>query len=388
MLPVRRFGGRMAQETHDELMPDLHKTMTMADSLERGREAFAQRAWTDACVQLAAADRVHPLGPEDLQRHAMAAYLTGKEAESADLWARAHQEFLRCGDVERAARCAFWLASGLQEHHDHARAVAWVARAQRLLDDSRRECVEHGYLLLVVALDTFLKGDVAGAYALFSQAAEIGERFGDPDLIALARHSLGRGLIRMGKPREGVRLLDAAMVAVDAGEVSPLAAGDVYCSVIEGCLEVFDLRRAHEWTTALTRWCESQPDLVPYSGQCLVRRAEILQLHGAWPDASVAAARACERLLQRRGHPASGSAFYQCGELHRLRGEFVEAEEAYRQASRYGRRPQPGMALLRLARRQRSWRGWQRILTRGCCARQRRTRVERSCSPMVMGAQR
>jgi hypothetical protein len=167
--------------------------MTMVDNLERGREAFARRAWTEACTHLAAADRDHPLGPEDLQQHAAAAYLTGKEAESADLWARAHQEFLRCGDVERAARCAFWLASGLQEHHDHARAGAWVSRAQRLLDDNCRECVEHGYLLLVVALDTFFQGDLAGAYALFSQAAEIGERFSDPDLIALARHSLGRG---------------------------------------------------------------------------------------------------------------------------------------------------------------------------------------------------
>jgi DNA-binding CsgD family transcriptional regulator len=326
--------------------------MTKADSLERGRDAFTRRAWTDAYVQLATAARDRPLGPEDLQRQATAAYLTGKEAESADLWTRAHQEFLRCGDVERAARCAFWLASGFQEHHDHARAVAWVSRAQRLLDDSRRESVEHGYLQLVVALDTLFKGDLAGAYALFSQAAEIGERFRDPDLIALARHSLGRLLIRMGKPQEGVRLLDAAIVAVDAGEVSPLAMGDVYCSVIEGCLEIFDLRRAQEWTTALTHWCESQPDLVPYSGQCLVRRAEILQLHGAWPDASAAATRACERLLQRNGHPASGSAFYQCGELHRLRGEFADAEEAYRRASRYGRKPQPGLALLRLAQGQ------------------------------------
>ncbi len=35
--------------------------------------------------------------------------------------------------------------------------------------------------------------------------------------------------------------------------------------------------------------------------------------------------------------------------MHRLRGEFDEAEQAYRHASRHGREPQPGLALLRLA---------------------------------------
>jgi DNA-binding CsgD family transcriptional regulator len=326
--------------------------MNMAGAIALGRDAFARSAWTDACVHLAAADRDQPLEPEDLQRLATALYLTGKEAESADIWARTHQEFLRRGEVERAARCAFWLASGLQEHHELARALAWVSRAQRLLEESQRECVESGYLRLALALDAIIKRDAGSAYTLFAEAVAIAERFRDHDLLALSRQGLGRILIRMGKTQEGVRLLDDAIVAVDAGDVSALAAGDVYCSVIEGCLEIFDLRRAREWTTALTRWCESQPDLVPYSGQCLTRRAEILQLQGAWTDASAAAAKACERLLLRAGHPASGAAFYQCGELHRLRGEIAEAEEAYRSASRYGRKPQPGLALLRLSQGQ------------------------------------
>ncbi len=326
--------------------------MAIPDCIARGREAFARCAWTDACIHLASADRDHPLEPEDLQRFATALYLTGKEAESADIWARTHQEALRRGDVERAVRCAFWLASGLQEHHELARALAWISRAQRLLEESQRVCVEEGYLQLALAIDAVLKRDLAAAYTRFGEAAAIGERFRDHDLIALARQGLGRILIRMGKTQEGVRLLDDAIVAVDAGDVSPLAAGDVYCSVIEGCLEIFDLRRAREWTTALTRWCESQPDLVPYSGQCQTRRAEILQLQGAWADASAAAGRACERLLLRAGHPASGAAFYQCAEIHRLRGEIAEAEEAYRNASRHGRKPQPGLALLRLAQGQ------------------------------------
>jgi len=215
--------------------------------------------------------------------------------------------------------------------------------------EGQRDCVELGYLLIPVALERIAKGDIADALATLCQAAEIGDRFGDPDLIALGRHSRGRVLIRMGEIHEGVSLLDQAMVAIEAGELSPLAVGDVYCSVIEGCMEIFDLRRAQEWTTALTHWCESQPDMVPYSGQCLVRRAEILQLHGVWQDALEEARRACERFLRGPGQPAAGAAFYQRAELHRLRGEFADAEEAYRHASRHGRNPQPGLAMLRLA---------------------------------------
>jgi DNA-binding CsgD family transcriptional regulator len=64
------------------------------------------------------------------------------------------------------------------------------------------------------------------------------------------------------------------------------------------------------------------------------------------------ARRAFDRFLQPSGHPAAGAAAYQLAELHRLRGEAAEAEEAYRRASRWGREPQPGLALLRLAQGQ------------------------------------
>jgi DNA-binding CsgD family transcriptional regulator len=326
--------------------------MATADNLNRGRDAFLCRAWTDAYVLLTAADGDEPLQPDDLERLATAAYLLGKDRDSAELWTRAHNVFLNLGAVDRAARCAFWLAFALTHHGERARGGAWITRARGLLEHGPQDCVEHGYLLLPIALQRLFGGDAPGAYGLFCQAAEIGDRFGDRDLIALARHSRGRVLIRMGEIQDGIRLLDAAMIAVDAGEVSPLVVGDVYCSVIEGCLEIYDLRRAHEWTAVLTRWCESQPDLIPYRGQCLVRRAEILQLHGAWPEALEAAQEACERLLQPSAQPASGAAFYECGELHRLRGGFAEADDAYRQASRYGRKPQPGLALLRLAQGQ------------------------------------
>jgi ATP/maltotriose-dependent transcriptional regulator MalT len=324
--------------------------VTAAEARARGRECFGRRAWADAVAELSAADREAPLEPEDLERLATAAYLVGRDEDSVEVWERAHQELLGAGDVLRAARCAGWLVFVLLNGGEFARAGGWLARARRLLD-GERDCAEQGHLLLPVAFQRAVEGDWPSAYAISGQAAEIGARFADIDLVALARNIQGRALIGQGKTVEGMTLLDEVMVAVMADEVSEIVAGSVYCSVIEACQEAFDLRRAQQWTAALTHWCDSQPDLVPFSGHCLVHRAEIMQLHGAWADALDAAQGACERLLLRP-QPAVGAAFYQQAELHRLCGEFAQAEEAYRQASRWGREPQPGLARLRLAQGQ------------------------------------
>jgi DNA-binding CsgD family transcriptional regulator len=326
--------------------------MTAADALDRGRESFGRQAWGAAYAELSAADHVAPLEREDLEQLAVAVYLVGRDEDSVDVWARAHHEWARSGDAPRAARCAFWLAFGLLNRGELARGGGWVDRAQRLLDDGHLDCVEQGHLYYLRALRSVFEGHASAAHAVFSQAARIGERFRDPELTALARIGQGRCLIYMGEIAAGVALLDEAMVAVTAREVSPIAVGDLYCTVIDGCQEVFDLRRAQEWTAALSHWCESQPELVLYRGQCLVHRAEIMQLHGAWSDAMDEVQRACDRLAQPAGQLVVGAAFYLKAELHRLRGQFAKSEEAYRQASRWGRMPQPGLAQLRLAQGQ------------------------------------
>lgn len=318
----------------------------------RARESFARHAWGDAQAQLAAADQVAPLGLEDLERLAQAAFLIGKDTESADAWARAHHESLRLDDAARAARCAFRLAFLHLNAGQVAQGLGWLARARHVLEDRQLDCAERGYLLVPLALQSVDQGDYATAYTTFSEAAAIAARFGDAELATMAQYGRGRALIGSGRTADGIALIDEAMVAIMSGQVSPGVVGALYCSAIEAWKGIFDLRRAQEWTAALSRWCDSQPDLVPFRGQCLVYRAEIMQLHGAWPDAMEETLRACERLSDQPGHPAAGAAFYQQAELHRLRGDLVKAEEAYRQASQLGRTPQPGLARLRLAQGQ------------------------------------
>jgi DNA-binding CsgD family transcriptional regulator len=192
-------------------------------------------------------------------------------------------------------------------------------------------------------------GDWDAAHETAAAAAMVGERFGEPDLTALARFEQGRALIKRDRIEEGLALLDEAMVGVTAGELSPMVTGFVYCAVVAACQEVFAVRRAQEWTAALTHWCREQPDMVAFTGRCLVHRAELMQLQGAWPDALDEARLACERLERELNRLWSAHAFYQQAEIHRLRGELTSAEQAYGEASRCGSEPQPGLALLRLA---------------------------------------
>jgi ATP/maltotriose-dependent transcriptional regulator MalT len=303
----------------------------------------------DAYESLSSADRAAPLGAEDLELLATSAFMIGRDDDYLSILERAHHAYLDADEVMRAVRCAFWVGMNSAIRGEMSRATGWLGRAQRLVERQEGDCVERGYLLMPVVLRHEANGDWEAAYAAAASAAEIGERFGDADLLALAVHEQGLILVNQGRVEEGLGLVDEAMVAVTAGELSPIVTGIVYCSVISGCQEVYALRHAQEWTAALTQWCERQPEMVAFSGTCLVHRAEIMELHGAWRDALAEARRAHQRCVRGKNHAAAAHAFYLQGEVHRLRGRFSAAEGAYRNASRLGWEPQPGLALLRLA---------------------------------------
>jgi DNA-binding CsgD family transcriptional regulator len=317
------------------------------DVLLQARKAYERGDWVLAFDRLRGAG---DLGPEDSMALATSAYLLGNVDDAVRALQAGYQDRIRDGDSLGAVRFAFWLGQVLILRGEVAVAGGWVARAQRLLDAESEDVVERGYLLAHEFFHHVDRGDFVRAGETGARLLETGYRFQDHDLIALGLMSQGRFLIYSGRVPEGLALLDEAMVELSAAEVSPIIAGMVYCSMIEACQELSDFSRAASWTTALTKWCDAQPGLVPFTGQCSLHRGQIMRLRGAYDEALDEYALAQRRYLAE-GHPApAGRALTEQGDVLRIRGNLDDAEVAYRQAAEFGHEPQPGLAQLWLAR--------------------------------------
>jgi len=323
------------------------ETETQPSSLQHACELFRARAWLDAYEAFAAADAATPLATDDLWRLSVAASLCARESASFAALERIYQAELD-RDARMAARAAFWLGFRLVQL-EPSRGQGWLARAERCLERVPEECVERGYLLLPQVRQHFGGGRYAEAMQAATAAASLAERLGDRDLSVFARNLQGRILIRQGSLEAGLKLLDEAMLAVTAGEISPILTGLVYCSAIDSCQSVYALERMREWTESLRGWCEAQPQLSVFAGACLVSRAEIMEVAGEWSGALAEARRASKVLLEAQGPRAVGEAIYREAEILRLRGELAAAEARFAEASESGRDPQPGLALLRRA---------------------------------------
>jgi hypothetical protein len=352
--------------------------MGVVDDLLQARAAYDRRDWLAAYGGLsdAGADQ---LTAEDFSRLATAAYLVGRRNDCVQALQRAYQMHLDTGAVLPAVRIAFWLALVLLTSGETAVGGGWVGRAQRLLADVDDDVVERGYVLIHVMYRHIFADDFGTALELATQVTDYGRRFADPDLLAMGLCSQGRILLYCGRVPDGLALLDEAMVGVAAGEVSTIFAGNVYCTMIEGCQEIADFDRAARWTSALTSWCEQQPDLVPFTGQCAVHRGQIMRAHGAFDEALTEFDLAMRRYRDADALPAAGLAMAERGDVLRLRGDLAGAAAAYDAAVTFGYEPQPGLALLWLAQGRTSGcsaRPATRCTAPGCCRP-----PWRSCSP-------
>lgn len=312
-----------------------------AEHFTRGDWQAAYDAWSSGGLDA--------LGAADLERFSAAAGLVGRHDEQVLALQRA---FLACrdeGDLHGAARCAFHLSMNNADHGEHALAGGWAARAAEAVAEIGEDCVEIGWVAFLLMFRALGEGDLATARDRVEEALDVGRRFHDADLTAMSTCAQGRVSIMTGRFAEGLAQLDDAMVRVVTGELSPVIAGHVYCTAIEGAQEISDFGRVAEWTAALERWCAAQPGLLAFTGQCAVHRGQLMRLRGAWDDALREFARAAERYVELGTPSAIGLTAVETGDLLRLRGRLEDADAAYQRAADLGLDPQPSLALLWLA---------------------------------------
>jgi len=316
------------------------------DSLDAARDAAARQLWRTSYEAFSSLDR-STLTPADFELFGDAAWWSGKLEEAIKQRERAYAGFSGAGDKQAAARVALTLSWDHEGRGAYAVSQGWFATAVRLLE-GLPESIEHGRVVLTQALTAAMaEGDLPKAIDLFDETIEVGKRVGDRDLQILALSGKARTLIMKGDVEQGLALHDEASAAAVCGELKPFSTGMVYCMTISSCHDVGDIRRAAEWTEAANRWCD-EADVSGFPGTCRLHRAEIMRLRGDWPAAEQQAVAACEELRDFDRHITAGG-YYEIGEIRRRRGDFAGAEEAYGTANEWGKIPQPGIALLRLA---------------------------------------
>ncbi|MDP8955520.1 MAG: adenylate/guanylate cyclase domain-containing protein [Actinomycetota bacterium] len=323
-------------------------SQVVEDSLEAGREAFRRNAWEEAFRLLSEADGSGRLAPEDLEMLGQAAWWVAKPDDSVHARERAHAAYLDAGKRSRAALMALVLSQDYLQRVSPSISAGWYRKAQRLLENEP-ESVEHGWgarFRSFRALEMEGRPDLAVEFA--RQALDIGMRFGDRDLQAVALMDQGRALVAQGRVREGQDLMDEAMVAAVGGELGPFMTGIVYCNMISTAEHLADYQRAGEWEEAARRWCERQ-SINGFPGICRVHRAAVMRLRGSWADAEAEARRASNELREHNMLRFVAEAFYEIGEIRLRMGDLASSEEAFRQAHELGRDPFPGLALVRLA---------------------------------------
>ncbi len=322
-------------------------TATPPNFVARAREAISRRDWQQAHDFLVEADAIRPLSGPDLALLAQVAYAAGHLNVTIDAWERAYAQHMRAGDPLAAAGAAVRVAMHLLfDTALMAPVRGWIKRAERLLEPDGETPV-HAWLAVVRNYERLLSGDFQSARQWARRAIDVGTKC-DPAAAAMGRIAEARSLILAGDVAQGLDMLNDAGVAAVSGELEPLFTGLVYCELVCAFQALAQYDLAEEWTAAMERWCQGQP-VGSLHGRCRVHRAEILRLRGACVEAEKQALLACEELrpyLRRElGWPLT-----ELGRIRMRRGNIRGAEEAFREAHEVGWDPQPGLALVHLAK--------------------------------------
>jgi tetratricopeptide (TPR) repeat protein len=315
--------------------------------VQRAREAATRGDWDEGYELLVRADSDGLLGLADLPLLGEVAYAAGHLDVTIRAWERTHALSVQAGDPVAAAGAAVRVAMHLLlDTALMAPVRGWLARAEHLLE-GQQETPAHAWLAAVRAYERMLTGDVQGARQWSERAIEVGSEC-DAAACAVGRVAAARLRILDGDVAEGLALLDEAGVAAISGDLDALSTGLVYCELVCALQGLAQYDLAEEWTDAMERWCRTNA-IGSLHGRCRVHRAEILRLRGACDEAEREALVACEELrpyLRREmGWPLS-----ELGRIRLRKGDIDGAEEALLAADRVGWEPQPGLALVQLAR--------------------------------------
>ena len=318
-----------------------------ATLLERARDEVARGRWQQAYELFARADGGSRLSGRDLAAFADVAYAAGHLDVTIEAWERAHAQHVLAGDPVAAAGAAVRVAMHLLFDTALLAPVrGWLTRVDRLLE-GRDDTPVHAWLAVVRNYERMLSGDFASARVWARRAIEVGSVH-DAAAAAIGRVAEARSLILQGDVTLGLALLEEAGVATVTGELDPVSTGLVYCELVCALQALGQYDLADEWTQAMERWRHGQP-VGSLHGRCRVHRAEILRLRGSCAEAEEQALLACEELRPFL-HRELGWPLTELGRIRLRMGNVDGAEEAFVAAHRSGWDPQPGLALVHLAR--------------------------------------
>jgi DNA-binding CsgD family transcriptional regulator len=310
--------------------------------LTRARELHAASRWEEACSEYAAADAVEPLAVRDLEAYAEAAQVSARGTEAVALLRRVFELRVGADEIEDAAYAAFWLWWAHFTGNELVQANGWLQQVGRTLGP---ELAGSPWLRIPEAMFHGMTGNRSQAEDLLRAIVESNRG----DIVPWALSVWGQTLIDAGRLPDGLDRLEEAMAALYDGGLSARVTPWIYCAAVRGCCLARDFARARAWNRSMAGWLDSLTSLGgAYLGNCRIYRSRLMCLTGAWRDALNEIAAVCEDLDGYAGW-VCGHAFYQLGEVQRLRGDWEIAEEAYRRAAQYGCATQPGLSLLRLA---------------------------------------